>query len=99
MGGYAPSDPLSETLGLPPELSGQLRKRGMWPALMNIGQDEYFGSKPEPDSGEPRLAQLMKQGDGGTALNASADQVQNPMNMDLKSGVTPRSRRRALPHR
>jgi hypothetical protein len=78
MDGYAQSDPLSESLGLPPELADQIRKRGGLPRLLNIGQDEYFGSKPETDSGTPRLAQLMNQSDGASALNTSADEVQNP---------------------
>ncbi len=63
MGGYAQSDPLSETLGLPPEMASQIRKRGILPRLLSIGQDEYFGSKP--NEGGPRLAQLMNPSESG----------------------------------
>jgi hypothetical protein len=63
MGGFTQPQGAMESLGFPPEMAGQMRRRGLWLALLNIGQEQDdFGGRVGGSERQSRLLEAMNQG-------------------------------------
>src|SRR5713101_7296910 len=70
MDGFTQPEGALESLGFPPEMAGRIRRRGIWPALANTGQEAddrgQWGSERQP-----RLLQAMNEGESGQASSGT----------------------------